>query len=55
MDEYEKLEEEVQRLYEIYMQKFRNLSYLEQLLDEYNRTEEDRNEVCAVINRRRQK
>lgn len=49
MDEYEKLEEEVQKLYETYMQKFRNLAYLEQLLDEYNRAEEDKNEVIIAL------
>ncbi|KAI9205421.1 Clusterin-associated protein-1-domain-containing protein [Polychytrium aggregatum] len=42
MDEYEKIEVEVGRLYETYMEKFRNLAYLESQLDEYNRQEQDK-------------
>lgn len=42
MDEYEKLEEELKKVYEIYMEKHRNLSYQEQLLEDINRTEQDR-------------
>ncbi|KAK3705197.1 hypothetical protein QZH41_013991 [Actinostola sp. cb2023] len=42
MDEYEKLEEDLKKVYEMYMQKHRNLSYLEQLLDNVNRAEQDR-------------
>ncbi|KXJ26566.1 clusterin-associated protein 1 [Exaiptasia diaphana] len=42
MDEYEKLEEELKKVYETYMQKHRNLSYLEQLLDDVNQAEQDR-------------
>lgn len=45
MDEYERLEEELQKLYEKYMQNFRNQSYLEQLRDEHNQTEMDKTEV----------
>ena len=30
---------------QMYMEKFRNLTYLEQQLEEYNKTEEDRMEV----------
>ena len=45
MDEYEKIEVELARLYEVYMEKFRNLTYLEQQLDEYNRQEQDKFEV----------
>ena len=37
MDEYEKLEKELQRYYEIYMEKFRNLDYLEHELDKINK------------------
>ncbi|KAJ8319193.1 hypothetical protein KUTeg_004284 [Tegillarca granosa] len=42
MDEYEKLEEELQKLYDSYLNKFRNLTYLEQQLEEYNRLEQDK-------------
>ncbi|KAJ1554063.1 Clusterin-associated protein 1, partial [Cladochytrium tenue] len=42
MDEYEKVEVELVKLYNGYMEKFRNLTYLEQQLDEYNRQEQDK-------------
>ncbi|XP_030068947.1 clusterin-associated protein 1 [Microcaecilia unicolor] len=42
MDEYEKIEEELQKQYEIYLEKFRNLCYLEQQLDDYHRMEQER-------------
>ncbi|KAM4738743.1 clusterin-associated protein 1 homolog isoform 2-T2 [Anableps anableps] len=42
MDEYEKIEEELQKYYEIFVEKFRNLSYLESQLDEYHRLEQER-------------
>lgn len=42
MDEYEKIEEELQKQYEIFVEKFRNLSYLESQLDEYHRLEQER-------------
>ncbi|KAI8822298.1 clusterin-associated protein 1 [Chytriomyces cf. hyalinus JEL632] len=42
MDEYEKIEVDLVKLYEIYMDKFRNLSYLEQQLDEHDRIEQDK-------------
>ncbi|XP_031575256.1 clusterin-associated protein 1 homolog [Actinia tenebrosa] len=42
MDEYEKLEEDLKKVYETYMEKHRNLSYLEQLLDDVNRAEQDK-------------
>ncbi|KAJ3215374.1 Cytochrome b5 domain-containing protein 1 [Dinochytrium kinnereticum] len=42
MDDYEKIEVELVRLYEIYMEKFRNLTYLEQQLDEHNKLEQDK-------------
>lgn len=35
MDEYERLERELEKLYSIYVEKFRNLEYLEHELDEY--------------------
>ncbi|XP_063790862.1 clusterin-associated protein 1 isoform X2 [Pseudophryne corroboree] len=42
MDEYEKLEEELQKQYEIYMDKYRNLCYLEQQLEDHHRVEQER-------------
>ena len=42
MDEYERIESELAKLYETYMQKFRNITFLEQQLDEYYREEQDR-------------
>ncbi|XP_029003353.1 clusterin-associated protein 1 homolog [Betta splendens] len=42
MDEYEKIEEELQKQYETYVEKFRNLCFLESQLDEYHRLEQER-------------
>lgn len=39
MDEYEKLEQEIERYYTQYVEKFRNLDYLENQLDLYNAKE----------------
>ncbi|EPB70871.1 hypothetical protein ANCCEY_10044 [Ancylostoma ceylanicum] len=39
MDEYEKLEEKLKELYEIYVVKFRNLAYLQQLQLEIERAD----------------
>lgn len=47
MDEYEKIEEDLQKQYDIYVEKFRNLSFLESQLDEYHRMEQERFEVCV--------
>ena len=41
MDEYERLEEDLQKLYDSYMERFRNLAFLEQQLDDHNRVEHD--------------
>merc|ERR1719443_1043403 len=42
MDEYERLEAELSMHYSMYVQSWRNLSYLESELDEINGLEEDR-------------
>ncbi|KAM6156019.1 clusterin-associated protein 1 isoform 2-T2 [Rhynchocyon petersi] len=42
MDEYEKIEEELQKQYDTYLEKFRNLTYLEQQLEDHHRTEQER-------------
>ena len=44
MEEAEKLEKELQRYYEIYMEKLRNLDYLEQELEKYHRNEQEQME-----------
>lgn len=45
MDEFERYEEELQKLYTDYMLKFRNQAYLEQLLENYNHFEQEKMEV----------
>ncbi|EHB03133.1 Clusterin-associated protein 1 [Heterocephalus glaber] len=42
MDEYEKIEEELQKQYDIYLEKFRNLAYLEQQLEDHHQMEQER-------------
>jgi len=42
MDEYERLEEDLQKLYDSYMIKFRNLAFLETQLEEQNKVEADK-------------
>ncbi|XP_029905049.1 clusterin-associated protein 1 homolog isoform X2 [Myripristis murdjan] len=49
MDEYEKIEEELQKQYETYVEKFRNLSFLESQLEEYHRIEQERFEEAENI------
>ena len=44
MDEYEKLEQELERFYTVYIEKFKNLDYLEHQLDEYNQWEQGKRE-----------
>ncbi|KAL6738265.1 hypothetical protein Aduo_011829 [Ancylostoma duodenale] len=48
MDEYEKLEEKLKELYEIYVVKFRNLAYLQQLQLEIERA--DRQKQVSISN-----
>lgn len=45
MDEYEKIEEELKKQYDLYEKKFRNLSFLESQLEEHHRLEKERFEV----------
>ena len=44
LDEYEKLEQELEKFYSLYIDKFRNLDYLEHQLDEYNVREQNKRE-----------
>ncbi|XP_042720694.1 clusterin-associated protein 1 isoform X2 [Lagopus leucura] len=47
MDEYEKIEEQLQKQYTSYLEKFHNLTYQEQLLDDQRRTEQEMFEEAA--------
>ncbi|XP_027539524.1 clusterin-associated protein 1 isoform X1 [Neopelma chrysocephalum] len=47
MDEYEKIEEQLQKQYSSYLEKFRNLTYMEQLLDDQRRAEQEMFEEAA--------
>ncbi|XP_050173653.1 clusterin-associated protein 1 isoform X2 [Myiozetetes cayanensis] len=47
MDEYEKIEEQLQKQYSSYLEKFRNLAYMEQLLDDHRRAEQELFEEAA--------
>lgn len=49
MDEYEKIEEDLQKQYDTFVEKFRNLCFLESQLDEYHRLEQERFEVRACM------
>ncbi|XP_078114873.1 clusterin-associated protein 1 homolog isoform X2 [Sander vitreus] len=51
MDEYEKIEEDLQKQYETFVEKFRNLCFLESQLDEYHRLEQERFEEAENIMR----
>ncbi|XP_065841989.1 clusterin-associated protein 1-like [Oscarella lobularis] len=48
MDEYEKLEGELKRHYEEYIERFRNLTYLEHQLKELNRIEQEKLEATNL-------
>uniref|UniRef100_A0A8C2CBN4 Clusterin associated protein 1 n=1 Tax=Cyprinus carpio TaxID=7962 RepID=A0A8C2CBN4_CYPCA len=54
MDEYEKIEEDLQKQYQMYVEKFRNLSFLEQQLDDYHRAEQERFEEAEMAMKMRQ-
>ncbi len=49
MDEYEKLDVELSKQYELYVEKHRNLSYLEHLLEEHNKVEQNQMEVSKKL------
>lgn len=55
MDEYEKLEYELERVYETYISRFRNLDYLEHELDTLNKEEEEKMEENERALKRMQK
>ncbi len=49
MDEYEKLEGELAEEYEIYLEKFRNLDYLEHELDLHSKVWQHAQNVSSVM------
>eukprot|EP00928_Gymnodinium_smaydae_P047655 TRINITY_DN31810_c0_g1_i1.p1 TRINITY_DN31810_c0_g1~~TRINITY_DN31810_c0_g1_i1.p1 ORF type:complete len:464 (-),score=118.91 TRINITY_DN31810_c0_g1_i1:94-1323(-) len=55
MDEYEQLEQELERYYEQYVGRFRNLDYLEHEIDKLNREEKERMEENDRALKRMQK
>jgi clusterin-associated protein 1 len=55
MDEYEKLERELERLYDQYLERFRNLDYLEHELDLLNKAEQNKMEENERALKRMQK
>lgn len=48
MDEYERLEVDLQKQYAVYVEKHCNLSYLEHQLDLVNQAEHHQNEVDSI-------
>ncbi len=52
MDEYEKLEQELSKQYEVYIEKFRNLDYLESRLEAFNRKEREKLEASERARKR---
>merc|ERR1719498_1087814 len=55
MDEYEKLERELERIYDQYLERFRNLDYLEHELDLLNKAEQNKMEENERALKRMQK
>lgn len=54
MDEYEKLEVELKKQYEAYMERFQNLGYLEHQLEDYTKIEQNRIEESGEALKRLQ-
>ncbi|KAJ3210863.1 Clusterin-associated protein 1, partial [Clydaea vesicula] len=54
MDEYERIEVELSKFYEKYMVKYRNLTFLEQQLEEHTRSEHDKFEETEISLKRMQ-
>lgn len=55
MDEFEKLEKELSKIYGTYVEKFRNVEYLEHQLEQYNQAEQEKLEESERNLRRMQK
>ncbi|XP_067942297.1 clusterin-associated protein 1-like [Watersipora subatra] len=52
MDEYDKLEEELSSIYQDYLVKFRNLSFLEHQVEEYSKQEQEKIEEAELTIRK---
>lgn len=55
MDEFEKLERELEKYYTVYIEKFRNVEYLEHQLEQYNQAEQEKLEESERQLKRMQK
>eukprot|EP00743_Colponemidia_sp_Colp-15_P002266 GILK01002456.1.p1 GENE.GILK01002456.1~~GILK01002456.1.p1 ORF type:complete len:441 (+),score=102.48 GILK01002456.1:114-1436(+) len=55
MDEYEKLEKDLEKYYEVYLERFRNLDFLEHELDVYHQLEQEKVEESDRALKRMQK
>merc|ERR1712054_546372 len=55
MDEFEKLEKELEKYYSVYIEKFRNVEYLEHELERYNQEEQEKLEESERNLKRMQK
>lgn len=55
MDEFEKLEKELEKIYGVYIEKFRNVEYLEHQLEQYNQQEQEKLEESERNLKRMQK
>merc|ERR1711990_619639 len=55
MDEFEKLEKDLSGIYDAYVQKFRNVEYLEHQLEQYNQAEQEKLEESERNLKRMQK
>merc|ERR1711988_1140954 len=55
MDEFEKLEKELEKYYGVYIEKFRNVEYLEHQLEQYNQAEQEKLEESERNLKRMQK
>ncbi len=54
MDEYERQEKELEMLYNIYLEKFRNIDYLENQLDLYNQMEQKKFNEAQLVREKMQ-
>ena len=52
MDEYEKLEDELKKLYVEYIVKFRCMTHLEQQIEEYERVEQEKMKERTIATRK---
>ncbi len=55
MDEYERMEKDLMKLHQVYLERLRNLEYLENELELYNRNEQEKHEESQKALRRLQR